>query len=150
MFNTYHAKLNPVDRLYERLFRLANSPRFSGGKELGGNLSVRINEFSEALRTLSDSSKELPEAISARIHEMTEAIGKYSVQLTATGKEVPEVIRARMGEASEALKKYRLQIANTGREISESIGARINEASEALNSLSSLSSKPHSPIMGEQ
>ena len=150
VFNTYHAKLNPVDRLYERLFRLANSPRFSGGKELGGNLSVRINEFSEALRTLSDSSKELPEAISARIHEMTEAIGKYSVQLTATGKEVPEVIRARMGEASEALKKYRLQIANTGREISESIGTRINEAGEALNSLSSLSSKPHSPIMGEQ
>ena len=142
LFDRYHAKLNPVDKLYERIFRIMKSPSFATGKDLTGTVSARIGEFSEVLRTLSDSSKELPEAIGSRIHEMTEALGRYRLQLSSTGKEVPEAMSARINEASEALRRYRLQIANTGREISETISTRINEGSEALNSLSTLSRKP--------
>ena len=142
LFDRYHAKLNPVDKLYERIFRIMRSPSFATGKDLTGTVSARIGEFSEVLRTLSDSSKELPEAIGSRIHEMTEALGRYRLQLSSTGKEVPEAMSARVNEASEALRRYRLQIANTGREISETISTRINEGSEALNSLSTLSRKP--------
>jgi hypothetical protein len=144
LFDRYHAKLSPVDKLYERVFRLMRSPRFQvsgSGKELNGTISARINEFSEVLRTLSDSSKELPEALSSRMHEMSVALGKYRTQLASTGKEVPEVISARVSEAGEALKKYRQQIAVTGREISETVALRINEVSETLMSLSDLSRK---------
>ena len=144
LFDRYHAKLNPIDKLYERVFRLMRSPRFqlsSSGKELSGTMSARINEFSEVLRTLSDSSKELPEALSTRMHEMSDAIGKYRAQLASTGKEVPEAISARISEASEAVKKYRQQIANTGREISDNVAIRINEVNEALAGLSDLSRK---------
>ena len=145
LFDTYHAKLNPVDKLYERMFRLFQSPRFRlgvAGKELSGTISARINEFNEVLRTLSDSSKELPEAISTRMNEVSEALSRYRVQLTSTGKDLPEAISTRISEASECLSKYRLQIGNTGREISETISARINEVNEALVSLSALSRKP--------
>ena len=145
LFDRYHAKLNPVDILYSRIFRLLNSPQFSlshTGKELHGAISARINEFSEALRTLGDSSRELPEAISARMSEMTLALGRYRLQLSSTGKELPEAISARIAEASDTLRRYRLQIANTGREISENISARINEAYEALMLLADLSRKP--------
>jgi Mg2+ and Co2+ transporter CorA len=76
------------------------------------------------------------------MHEMTEALGRYRLQLSATGKELPEVIAARINEASEALGKYRQQISNTGREISDTISIRINEASEAMTMLSELSRKP--------
>ena len=144
LFDRYHAKLSPIDKLYERVFRLMRSPRFqlsTTGRELNGAISARINEFSEVLRTLSDSSKELPEALSSRMHEMTVALGKYRTQLASTGKEVPEVISARVSEASEAVKKYRQQIAITGREISETVALRINEVNETLMSLSDLSRK---------
>ena len=142
LFDRYHARLNPVDKLYERIFRMIRSPSFAAGKDLSGTVSARISEFSEVLRTLSDSSKELPETIASRIHDMTEALGRYRLQLSSTGKELPEAISARINEASEALRKYRVQMANTGREISETISSRINEGSEALNSLSTLSGKP--------
>ena len=145
LFDRYHAKLNPVDKLYERIFRLIKSPNFGSaavGKEPSGVVSARINEFSEVLRTLSDSSKEIPEAVSARMNEISEALGWYRVQLSTTGKELPEVISGRINEASEALQKYRLQISNTGREISEAVSDRINEVHAALMSLSELSGEP--------
>ena len=145
LFNRYHAKLNPIDKLYERIFRLLrSSPRHfpTPGREVSGTVSARINEFSEVLMTLSDSSKELPEAIATRMHELTEALGRYRLQLSTTGKELPEVISARINEASEAFTGYRLQIANTGREISETVSVRLNEVNEALTSLSDLSRKP--------
>ena len=145
LFNRYHAKLNPIDKLYERIFRLLKSSRPhspTAGRELSGTVSARINEFSEALRTLSDSSKDLPEAVAARMHELTETLGRYRLQLSTTGKELPEVISARVNEASEAFTRYRLQIATTGREMSETVSVRLNEVNEALMSLSDLSRKP--------
>lgn len=145
IFNRYHDKLNPVDKLYERIFQLLGSSRFqlsTTGRELSGTISARINEFSEALRTLSDSSKELPDTISTRMNEVSEALARYRLQLSSTGKELPEAISAHINEASEALRKYRLQISETSREISGSVSARINEVNEALTSLSDLSRKP--------
>jgi hypothetical protein len=145
LFDRYHAELNPVDDLYSRIFRLLQSSRSrpkNTVRELSGNISARINEFSEVLRTLSDSSKELPEPISIRMFEMSETLTKYGLQLSATDKELPEVISARISEASEALGKYKLQIANTGREISDTISSRINEVNEALVGLSAFSRKP--------
>ena len=145
LFDKFNARLNPVDNLYGRIFRLLQTSQFrqsTAGKEPSGAVSARISEFSEVLRTLSDSSKELPETIATRMHEMTEALGRYRLQLSATGKELPEVIAARINEASEALGKYRQQISNTGREISDTISIRINEVSEAMTMLSELSRKP--------
>ena len=145
VFDEYHSRLNPIDELYARIFRLLRSSRSRAtilGKEPSGIVSARISEFSEALRTLSDSSKELPEAIGVRLHEMNESLGRYRQQLVTTGKELPDVISARINEASEALSKYRLQIATTGREISDTISTRINDVSESLVSLSDLAKKP--------
>ena len=145
VFDEYHSKLNPIDGLYGRIFRLLRSSRSRAtilGKEPSGIVSARISEFSEALRTLSDSSKELPEAIGVRLNEMSESLGRYRQQLSTTGKELPDAISARITEASEALGRYRLQIATTGREISDTISSRINDVSEALVSLSDLTKKP--------
>ena len=145
VFEEYHSKLNPIDELYGRIFRLLRSSRSRVailGKEPSGVVSARISEFSEALRTLSDSSKELPEAIGVRLHEMSESLGRYRQQLSTTGKELPDAISARITDASEALSRYRLQIASTGREISDTVSSRINDVSEALVSLSDLTKKP--------
>ena len=144
LFDKYYASLNPVDKLYERIFRLLLNPRFrlsASGRGLSGNVSAQISEFIEATKTLSDSSKELPDAVSVRMHEMSEALGRYRLQLSATGKELPEVISARISEASEAFKRYRAHIADTGKEFSETISARISEVNEALMRLLDLAPK---------
>ena len=145
LFDRYHSELSPVDNLYQRIFRLVEKNRsrpMSTDREHHGAISARINEFSEALRTLLDSSKELPEAVSSRLHEASEALARYRVQLSTTGRELPEVISARIGEATEVLGRYKDQISHTGREISDTLSTRINEVNEALMSLSALSAKP--------
>jgi len=145
VFNRFHDQLTPVDRLYERMFRLMNSPRRNvenTGKELTGTICARINEFSETLQTVLDSSKELPEALAHRINEVSETLGRYRDQLAATGKDIPEVISARANEATETVRKYRLQIGKTGRELNGAIQARINDASEVLSRLAEGSRKP--------
>ena len=144
LFDQFQSRLTPVDKLYERIFQLMRSPRFmlgGTGRELNGTILARINEFNEVLKTLSDSSREIPEAISTRMHEMSEALGRYRVQLAGTGKELPEAISARINEATDALRRYRLQIANTGRDISDTISTRINEVNEAMMSLSDMARK---------
>ncbi len=145
LFARYVDRLNPIDTLYKRIFRLLQTSQFKNsttGREVSGAVSARINEFSEVLRTLSDSSKELPEAVGTRMHEMSEVLGRYRLQLSTTGKELPDSISTRINEASEALRRYRGQIGNTGREISEAISTRINEVNEAMILLSDLSRKP--------
>ena len=145
LFDRYHDRLNPVDTLYERIFRLLQSPRFrlsAAGRELSGTVSARINEFSEVLRTLSDSSKELPDAISARMHEISEGLGRYKQQLATSGNTLPDVISGRIAEATEALIRYQQQLSQTGREIGEQVTARINEVNEALTGLSELEREP--------
>ena len=145
LFNKYHAKLNPVDNLYGRIFQLVKRSRSGShvyGHEVTGTIAAKINELSETLRTLSDSSKELPEAISSRMHSVSEALGRYRSQLASTGKELPDAIRARVNEASEALKRYRDQLSHTGRDISGTIHGWTNEVSESLRTLSDLSRNP--------
>ena len=145
LFSKYHAKLNPVDNLYGRIFQLVKRSRSGShvyGHEVTGTIAAKISELSETLRTLSDSSKELPEAISSRMHSVSEALGRYRSQLASTGKELPDAIRARVNEASEALKRYRDQLSHTGRDISGTIHGWTNEVSESLRTLSDLSRNP--------
>ncbi len=78
IFNRFHSKLNPVDKLYSRLFRLIERYRIrlagksevlseklsyrrkelaATSRELTGSISTRVNEFGEAVKDRLDSSK---------------------------------------------------------------------------------------------
>ncbi len=142
LFDRYHSQLNPVDTLYERIFKILQTRRFrtgSMGKDLTSSVSARISEFSETLRTLTDSSKEHPEALSARMREVADTLVRYRSQLASTGRELPEAISTHIREASDTLGRYRQQIAVTGRELGDNIAAHINAVSEAMARLSDLS-----------
>jgi hypothetical protein len=144
LFERYHSQLNPVDTLYERMFKILQTSRFrtgSMGKDLASSASARISEFSEALKTLSDSPKEHPEALSDRMHEVAETLSRYRDQLVASGRELPEAISTHIKEASDTLGRYRQQIAVTGRELGDNIAGHINAVSEAMARLSDLSKK---------
>lgn len=78
IFNRFHSRLNPVDNLYGRLFRLIERYRMrfnakrdglteiisdrrkdlaAASKELTGAMSLRVNEIGEAIKERLDSSK---------------------------------------------------------------------------------------------
>ena len=70
IFNKFHSKLNPVDNLYARLFRLIERYRIrlaAKGEELSGIITYRRRE-------LAATSKELKGSISTRVNEIGEAI----------------------------------------------------------------------------
>ena len=70
IFNKFHSKLNPVDNLYARLFRLIERYRIrlaAKGEELSGIITYRRRE-------LANTSKELKGSISTRVNEIGEAI----------------------------------------------------------------------------
>ena len=70
IFNKFHSKLNPVDNLYARLFRLIERYRMrlaAKGEELSGMLTYRRKE-------LAATSKELKGSISNRVTDFREAV----------------------------------------------------------------------------
>lgn len=148
LFERYQAKLNPVDILYGRILRLlrTQTSKLSGtGKEFTGAISARINEFTEILKTMSESPKELPESISTRLGDIKEVLSKYGNNLTANGRELPEILSTRIFECSEALTRYKSQISNTGKDVSDTITSRINDVHKAVTLLSNLS-RPHAQL----
>ena len=70
IFNKFHSRLNPVDNLYARLFRLVERYRMrltAKGEELSGMITYRRKE-------LAATSKELKGSISTRVSEIGDAI----------------------------------------------------------------------------
>ncbi len=70
IFNKFHSRLNPVDNLYARLFRLIERYRIrltAKGEELSNRLTYRRKQ-------LAATSKELKGSISTRVDEIGEAI----------------------------------------------------------------------------
>lgn len=70
IFNKFHSKLNPVDKLYARLFRLIERYRIrlaAKGEELSETLSHRRKE-------IATSSRELKGSITTRVNELGETL----------------------------------------------------------------------------
>ena len=70
IFNRFHSKLNPVDKLYSRLFRLIERYRI----RLAGKSEVLSEKLSYRRKELAATSRELTGSISTRVNEFGEAV----------------------------------------------------------------------------
>ena len=138
LFQRYYAKLNPVDKFYSRIFHLIQNYRIrlgNSGKELPANISARVTELKEALKTLSETTKtEIAEAISMRINDVGGALSTLS---DSSMKELTDTISARVGYMTEAL----MDLTQSSKALSAAISLRVSEMSEALRSLATSSGK---------
>jgi radical SAM superfamily enzyme YgiQ (UPF0313 family) len=114
IFDRYSAKLNPVDDLYGRIFRIIRAYRLR----------------------LATTSRDLSDNISAKISEVTEVIKNWSDPVSVAGKEIGENLSLKLGELSETLRSVSQPLANARREVAENIGNRITEITESLKALS--------------
>ncbi len=114
IFDRYSARLNPVDDLYGRIFRIIRAYRLR----------------------LATTSRDLSDNISAKISEASEVIKNWSDPVSVAGKEIGENLSQRLGELAETLRSVSQPLANARKEVAENIGNRITEITESLKSLS--------------
>jgi radical SAM superfamily enzyme YgiQ (UPF0313 family) len=129
LFDRYYGKLNPVDKLYARIFRMIQYYKTRldrEGKAHAATLSARVAETRDALNTLSDSTKmEIAATISQRINDVGAGLRNLS---DAAAKELSETISSQVGHMSRPLE----DLTQSSRSLSTTLSLRVNELTEAI------------------
>jgi len=146
LFDRYSAKLNPVDDVYRRVFRILRSYKLrvaATGRDLSDSLTSRMSEATESLKIWSDpmsvTGREFGENISQRVNDLVEQIRAVSQPLANARKEAADAIRTRMVELSDSLKQL---TGPTGdRDLALNISGRITELTELIEETVTVSTK---------
>ena len=118
LFDRYSAKLNPVDDVYRRVFRILRTYKLR----------------------LAATSRDLSETLASRLSEATEALKNWSDSASLTGLEFGENITERVTELAEQIRSVSQPLANARKEAADAIGNKVNELSDSLTQLTGPSS----------
>ena len=118
LFDRYSAKLNPVDDVYRRVFRILRTYKLR----------------------LAATSRDLSETLASKLSEATEALKNWSDSASLTGLEFGENITERVNELADQIRSVSQPLANARKEAADSIGNKVNELSDSLTQLTGPSS----------
>ncbi len=146
LFDRYSAKLNPVDDVYRRVFRILRTYKLRlavTSRDLSDTLASKLSEATEALRNWSDAASltglEFGENITERVSELADQIRAVSQPLANARKEAADAIGSQVNDLSESMK---LLTGPTGnRELALDISGRITELTELIDSTVTVSTK---------
>ena len=146
LFDQYSAKLNPVDDLYRRIFRILRTYKLrlaATSRDLSDTLAARLGEATEALRNWSDTANlaglEFGENITQRVNELVDQIRAVSQPLANARKEAAEAIGNRISELSDSLKQLTGPAGN--RELALNISGRITELTDLIDETVTVSTR---------
>ena len=146
LFDRYSAKLNPVDDVYRRIFRILRTYKLrlaATSRDLSDTLASRLSEATEALKTWSDSasltSLEFGENITERVNELVEQIRSVSQPLANTRKDAADAIGNKVNELSDSLAQ--LTGPSSNRELAINISGRITELTDLIDETVTVSSR---------
>ena len=146
LFDRYSAKLNPVDDVYRRVFRILRTYKLRlavTSRDLSDTLASKLSEATEALKNWSDAASltglEFGENITERVSELADQIRAVSQPLANARKEAADAIGIQVNDLSESMK---LLTGPTGnRELALNISGRITELTELIDSTVTVSTK---------
>jgi len=146
LFDRYSAKLNPVDDVYRRVFRILRTYKLRlavTSRDLSDTLASKLSEATEALKNWSDAASltglEFGENITERVSELADQIRAVSQPLANARKEAADAISSEVNDLSESMK---LLTGPTGnRELALDISGRITELTELIDSTVTVSTK---------
>ena len=146
LFDRYSAKLNPVDDVYRRVFRILRTYKLrlaATSRDLSDTLASKLSEATEALKNWSDAASltglEFGENITERVSELADQIRAVSQPLANARKEAADAIGSQVNDLSESMK---LLTGPTGnRELALDISGRITELVELIDSTVTVSTK---------
>lgn len=146
LFDRYSAKLNPVDDVYRRVFRILRTYKLrlaATSRDLSESLATKLNEATEALRNWSDAASltglEFGENITERVSELADQIRAVSQPLANARKDAADAIGNRVNELSDSLALLTGPAGN--RELALSISGRITELTELIDETVTVSTK---------
>ena len=146
LFDRYSAKLNPVDDVYRRVFRILRTYKLRlavTSRDLSDTLASKLSEATEGLKNWSDAASltglEFGENITERVSELADQIRAVSQPLANARKEAADAIGSQVNDLSESMK---LLTGPTGnRELALNISGRITELTELIDLTVTVSTK---------
>ena len=146
LFDRYSAKLNPVDDVYRRVFRILRTYKLrlaATSRDLSETLASRLSEAAEALKNWSDSASltglEFGENITERVNELAEQIRSVSQPLANARKEAADAIGNKVNELSDSLTQ--LTGPSSNRELAINISGRITELTDLIDETVTVSTR---------
>jgi len=146
LFDQYSAKLNSVDDVYRRVFRILRTYKLrlaATSRDLSDTLATKLSDATEALRNWSDAASltrlEFGENITERVNLLVDQIRAVSQPLANARKDAADAIGSRVNELSESLT---LLTGSTGnRELALNISGRITELTELIDETVTVSTR---------
>jgi len=134
LYDTYYSKLNPVDTLYSRIFRLLKRKGvdlFADDNAINKDLPTMVRQVvAETVKVLSDSSaKDLAKTTVARIQHVSESLTGLAESIN---KGLTENVSARIDYMGESVKNLAEAVKT---DLADGAYSRINTMSNALRSL---------------
>jgi uncharacterized membrane protein YccC len=146
LFDRYSAKLNPVDDVYRRVFRILRTYKLrlaATSRDLSDSLATKLNDATESLRNWSDAASlirsEFREDLTDRVTLLVDQIRSVSQPLANARKDAADAIGSRVNELSESLTL--LTGASGNRELALNISGRITELTELIDETVTVSTR---------
>jgi hypothetical protein len=140
IFDKYTSRLQEVDDVYRRVFRILRTYKLrlaATSKGLSDSVTARFGEATERLRDLSDpaslSGREFGENISGRVGELVDTLRSVSQPLANVRREAADGIGSKLNELSESLKTLADPSVTSGKELAANVSRRITEVTDAID-----------------
>ena len=140
IFDKYTSKLQEVDDVYRRVFRILRTYKLrlaATSKELSDTVAARLGEATENLRDLANpdslAGREFGENISGKVSDLVETLRSVSQPLANVRRDVAESIGSKLNELSESLKTLADPSASSGKELASNISRRISELTDTID-----------------
>ena len=140
IFDKYTSKLQEVDDVYRRVFRILRTYKLrlaATSSDLSNTVTARLGEAAETLHDLSGaaavSGRDFGENISVRVGELVETLRSVSQPLSNVRRDVADSIGSKLNDLTESLKTLADPSVTSGRELAANISRRITEVTDAID-----------------
>jgi hypothetical protein len=148
IFDKYTGKLQEVDDVYRRVFRILRTYKLrlaASSQGLSDTVAARLGEATDNLRNIANpdslAGREFGENISVKVGDLVETLRSVSQPLANVRREAADSIGSKLNELSESLKTLADPSVTSGKELASSISRRITELSDTIDA--ALSDQSH-------
>ena len=140
IFDKYTSKLQEVDDVYRRVFRILRTYKLrlaATSKELSDTVAARLGEATDNLHDLAHpdslAGREFGENISGKVSELVETLRSVSQPLANVRRDAADSIGAKLNELSESLRTLADPSVSSGKELATNVSRRITEVTDAID-----------------
>lgn len=140
IFDKYTSKLQEVDDVYRRVFRILRTYKLrlaASSRGLSDTVATRLGEATENLRDLAHpdslAGREFGENISGKVSELVETLRSVSQPLANVRRDAADSIGSKLNDLAESLKTLADPSVASGKELASSVSRRIADLTDSID-----------------